>query len=480
MSNMTFDFFSIKTVPSNYSWDLGTPQVEFFDFITDVSLVTAQSNNSEQVEYVGYAPFVSVSLSSFAGTPSLSSIAVRRIADFGDYYNSESNFTSSPTLSNEVYCHNYIMPGLYTIKLTKVEYVEIDATSYSAFSCVERYCMEWSWKKLDCTSPLDPTVTWSDTLTGESYEKRWTDRPEEVCDAVWANSQGLYVQPEQQVTRFPLSWQWYNFLCQSLDNPKNTPVTWNQSIFQGQEQLIWSGVSGPCLEFANKEANWVWNSVTCDLTANPLANSTTWDQTKCDSSTNKTWDSIAGNCTEKVPTLSAKEETIVHEAMIRVLEIPPTAYLQIEQPLNPNDRISPLTVRISPRFTKAGSFPIEKIVWDLGDGSPLLTQRRWSPNSDSPFVFSDIYNLDWQDPRNYDVIHTYRKTPESGFSFYPSITAYSSSTGTTDCASVVVGPLKLSAFVGSSISLLQNELTDSGKIVVGEIDNGVAVWKIDN
>lgn len=476
MSNMTFDFFSIETVPPNYSWDEGTPHVEYPNeqLITNVSLLSGTDST-----YIGYAPYTSLSLSSFPGTPSLSAVATRRVVDFGDYYNTDSNITSSPTLSNEVYCHNYIMPGLYTVKLTKTEWVDVSIKDYEAFSCIGRYCLGWTWNKRNCIDSEEPEITWNDTLSSQQYEKRWVDRVEERCEAAWANSGGLYIQPEQQAQPLPFNWQWYNYLCVSPNNPRNTPVTWNQSGFQDSNQLIWSGVSGPCLEYSDEGINWMWNNISCNLSANPLAKSLTWDQTKCDSALNKTWDGAGGdNCSQKVPVLSAKEETIVKELILRVVEIPPTAYLSAID-LTP-EKLSPLTVKLTPRFIKAGSFPIEKIVWDLGDGSPLLTQRRWSPNSDSPFVFSNVLNLDWKDPRNFDVVHTYRKLDNSTFSYYPSLTAYSSSTGTTDCASVVVGPLKLQTFDGTSVTLLQNELTDNGKVVVGEINNSLVVWKIDN
>jgi hypothetical protein len=481
MSNSTFDFFSIRTVTPDYSWDKGIPiRDSGVTLVTDVALLTTQSNNPEQIEYVGYAPYLSLSLSSAPGTQSLSSLAIQRIVDFGDFYNSDSNVTVSPTLSNEVYCHNYIMPGLYTITFKQIDYKSVEEETFQLFKCTERYCLDWSWKKRSCEDPLEPTITWTNTLSGESYEKRWVDRPEERCENASLASGGLYVQPDVQGQRAPLSWQWYNFLCQSQDNPRNTPVTWAQSVFQGSEQLIWSSVGSPCLEYNTKQASWVWNNVTCDLTANPLANNTTWDQTVCESPSNKTWDSIAGdNCSSKPISITTQEQTKIKQAMVRVLEIPPTAYLSIEQPNNIDDRTSPLTVRLSPRFVKTGSFPIEKIVWDLGDGSPLLTQRRWSNDTSAPFVFSNQFDVDWQDPRNYDVVHTYRKTPESGFAFYPSITAYASSTGTFDCASTVVGPLKLQTFNGTinKITLLQNELTDFGKVIVGEVDNSIAVWK---
>ena len=159
-------------------------------------------------------------------------------------------------------------------------------------------------------------------------------------------------------------------------------------------------------------------------------------------------------------------------------------------------RLTPLTVRLSPKHVICGSFPIEKIVWDMGDGSPLITQRRWAPTLEHPFVYStslltetDPTNLkvysgslenDPQDPRNYDVEHTYYRTLQGPHSFYPSMTAYASSTGTYDTAAAVVGPLLFPTKDEElKINLIQSELTSHGKVYIGEINNNVAVWRAD-
>lgn len=423
----TFDFFSIKTVPSTYSWDIErNPVGNSFPFITDSSLLALTSTNSSGVEYFGYAPYVSLSLSSTVGDINLSTVAIRRITDFGDYYNSESNVLVSPTSLNEVFCHNYIMPGLYSVKMTQTEYILVEAQSTS-------------------------------------------ENP-------------IYIQPLDQLERFPLSWQWYNFVCLSplSSSPYNTPTTWQQTEFQQQEQLFWSQTSGPCYNpnaSSSSQLSWEWNNATCNLTANPLGNSTTWDQTKCDSPFNKKWDDIRGAAlggSSAQYTLSAFTQTFAKEFYLRVIEIPPKCYLTAINP--PIDKTSSYTVRLSPCYTRCGSFPIEKIVWDLGDGTPLLVQRRKSPTSGAPFIFSNKFNTDWKDPRNYDVIHTYTRTSRSEFSFYPSITAYVSSTSTTDCASIVIGPLKLAELENDNINLIQAELTDHGKVLIAEIDNNAALW----
>lgn len=422
----TFDFFSIKTVPSTYSWDVnGLPRGTSFPFVTDSSLLTSASNNSQGVEYFGYAPFVSLSLSSSVGTISPSAVAVRRVTDFGDYYNSESNLLVSPTLSNEAFCHNYIMPGLYSIKMTQTEYLLVE-TQGTAAGCV-------------------------------------------------------YIQPLTDIERFPLSWQWYNFLCES-PSPYNTPVTWSQAEFQQPEQLVWSETNGPCyaLNASTSQTSWIWNNVTCNLTANPLANSTKWDDTKCDSPLNTRWEQLSGSACQGSTTqftLSATSETFTKELYLRVLEIPPKCYLAVQSA--PSSKVSPYTVQLTPRYTRCGSFPIEKIVWDLGDGSPLLVQRRASINDNPKFVYTNRFNTDWKDPRNYDIVHTYNRTSRSQFSFYPSITAYTSSTSTSDCASIIIGPLSASEFQNETVSILQNELTDHGKVLIGEVSNSVALWSIN-
>ena len=470
----TFDIFSIKSVPSTYSWDKGTPTLDFDEFNTELSACSAVSTNDGGIEYVGYAPFVFVSLSSEPGQTSDSLLVLKRTADFGDFYNSDSNFVTYPTLSNELFCHTYIMPGLYTIRFERTEYIEVAAEAFSAFgACLQKHCIDWSWKTLaNCTPEL--SVTWSSTLSGNSYEKKWKF---ESCEAEWASNNGLYIQKVGEEERVPLSWQWYNFLCEST-NPHNTPTQWLSSGFQQSGQLTWSESSGPCINLGQTEqTTWRWNNITCSLTAGQFTTSVTWDETRSIEPGNTTWDHIANNCTgSTAPSLSAGTQTTIKEALIRVLEIPPTAYLDVTQP---SSRTSPLTVRLSPKSTVCGSFPIERIVWDLGDGSPLITQRRWSNTLEEPFVYSGALPEDYQDPRNYDIVHTYIKTPESGYCFYPSITAYTSSTNTSDCASVMVGPLKLPVTTGGNFKLLQNELSEHGKVLIGQVDDNVAVWRTD-
>ena len=150
---------------------------------------------------------------------------------------------------------------------------------------------------------------------------------------------------------------------------------------------------------------------------------------------------------------------------------------------------------MSPKLSQTGSFPIEQIDWDLGDGSPILTQKRWDVNRSEDFIFNNNFPFDWEDPRNYDVVHTYSKTNDSDFTFYPSLTVYASSTKSSDCVSGIVGPIKIDELpqediysntyidiekkskVFQKIKLMQNELTEHGKLLIGEVDGVAVAWR---
>ena len=477
----TLDLYSLQTVPLSYSWDSGTPTVEFVEgFLTSTSTLAQSSTNSSGVEYVGYAPFFSVSLSSAPGIPLLSSVSLKRTVNFGDYYNSGTTYSSTDTLSSELFCHNYIMPGLYTITYTEEEYVlvEGEAANNRAYKCLDKYCIDWTWRNTDCASG-GTDVTWASTLSSQPYEKTW--RNQGGCDAPWALHAGLYVQTIEDSARAPLSWQWYNFLGSNNGNPSNTPVTWAQSSLQGTNEMTWAGTSGPCYSVSFQDVSWKWNTVSCNLTGNALSNPIKWDDTQNTELLARTWDEVASACSEVPMSLSAVTQTVVKEALVRVLEIPPTAYLAVlDQPENPEQRVSPMSVRLTARYTKCGSFPLEKIVWDLGDGSPLLTQREWANDTSSPFDYTGIFNLDYQDPRNYDVLHTYKRTGAGVYTFYPSMTAYSSSTGTTDCCKVAVGPLQLPSTTELSLNLVQSELTESGTVIAADIEGSAVLWFAEN
>jgi hypothetical protein len=144
---------------------------------------------------------------------------------------------------------------------------------------------------------------------------------------------------------------------------------------------------------------------------------------------------------------------------------------------NPENINFPLTVTITPRYTLTGSFPIEKIVWDLGDGSPLITKTRWDNNTSFPFVTSGAMSADPLDPRNFDIVHTYTKPDNSVYSFYPSITAYTYSTGSSDACSITIGPIAAQPLQGVGFKILQTELNEDGTALIGQVGDNIGIWK---
>jgi len=326
--NSTLDVTYAVSVPSTFSWDTSS---------YSTNTVVPQLSNGVPL-YVGYAPLVQLTLSSFPYNYSLGSAFFIRAINFGDYYNTQTNVLKISGVAPVYVNHTYIMPGLYSVTMTEAEYSNIDS------------------------------ITWNEVTTNVNSD---------------------------------LFWQAYTHLD-----------------LNGQTNII--------------------------------------PQT-----------------TAIVTQLSTVN------VLLSVVELMPTAYLSSNISTVSSDIVFPLTITFTPRFVHAGSFPIEKIVWDLGDGSPLLTKRRWDSNTFSPFVSTNALSADPADPRNFDVVYTYRKQDLAQYTFYPSITAYASSTGSSDSVAITIGPIKSPDFsMSNSISLLQAELNENGTVIVGQLGNDIGVWKI--
>lgn len=223
-------------------------------------------------------------------------------------------------------------------------------------------------------------------------------------------------------------------------------------------------------------------SITLDEAEYSNVDKYTWNQITTLSNPNLIWTEYTGvsadsiNGVTVVPNVTALITGQTSTFLISVVEIPPTAYLSANISTNPENIIFPLTVTITPRYTRAGSFPIEKIVWDFGDGSPLVTRRRWDKNTVSPFLSTGALSADLIDPRNFDVTHTYTKQNTTQFSFYPSITAYASSTGTTDVCSITIGPVRAEPLV-EDFTILHTDLNEDGVVMIGQVGSQAAGWK---
>lgn len=444
--SLTFDLLATQTVLSTYSWDDGTPLKDFG--VTIIEDLSAGKTLTRVKHLTGYAPFFTLLLSSdphLNWAPYSNTRIIQRTVDFGDYYNSETNIvTQKTTIPGKFYvCHTYIMPGTYKIKYSQTQYVQVTASE-----------------------------------------------EEDDLYKTYIQSTG------QERKNIPLSWKWFNFLQESKYQTTNNPLSWGDTEFQQANQLTWKETVGECFNLnAFEDNNVVWNWNNIKENANKTSQEkVTWNDASSTQRGNTSWNfaSVFNQGKAISVTLSSLSHTIQDTIFVTIKEIMPTAYLaaaipgdlnnpiERELPLLPiTECVSPFTVKLTPRFTKCGSFPIEKIVWDLGDGSPLITQQRWAPNYEPPFYFSGSIRNDIDDPRNFDIIHTYIKTPTSSYSFYPSITAYASSTNSSDACALVIGPLKLPEFNVNNVSLLQNELTDNGKIFVGQIGTETVIWRAD-
>ena len=126
--------------------------------------------------------------------------------------------------------------------------------------------------------------------------------------------------------------------------------------------------------------------------------------------------------------------------VIEVKENFPTARMHVvSRPVYGDD---PLTLIFTPEFCVPGSFPLERIDWNFGDGSPIKTLTKYTtPTSDPEIIYNNIFNRDTSDVRNYYVQHTYHRPSFEREIFYPSLTCYSSNTYSFDTCSVTIGPV---------------------------------------
>lgn len=245
--------------------------------------------------------------------------------------------------------------------------------------------------------------------------------------------------------KYDIEWYW--------DNLSATDVcrTWNETTCDGSFSKTWDdelACYGKYCKF------WSWTQLELQGGLNP----TTWEETKTGTSFAKKWQYEppievcspgAGREATFINVQQVEEQTYIPPTFtVKVLEIPPVA--NIYSITQPTTGVAPLTVQITPRGTKSGSFPIDRIVWDPGDGTPLIAVSRLQEPDLNQFTFTNYFTADSSDPRNYDLVHTYKRDLKTYPMFYPSLTAFSSSTDSSDACSTVIGPLTLSSISGQT------------------------------
>lgn len=112
----------------------------------------------------------------------------------------------------------------------------------------------------------------------------------------------------------------------------------------------------------------------------------------------------------------------------------------------------------------AGSYPIGKMDWDFGDGSPIVSVSRYTTaNYDSDeWVNSYPNESDERDPRNFTPSHVYRRTAVGDHpdGYTVSVTAYACNTHSSKIITAAIPPASLPLFseTEGDLRLLDNRV----------------------
>lgn len=255
-------------------------------------------------------------------------------------------------------------------------------------------------------------------------------------------------------SKYDFRWFWDNMVSVSGDS-----LTWDETGCSAKYSKWWDD-EVRCFSKYCKFWNWFDLRSAQNQGINPI----TWEETYKGSDFEKKWEFESnsticdtGKDVTFIDTLVANEQTYTVTNIVEVIEIKPQAFLySLTQPVT---GIAPFTVHLTPRFTVPGSFAIEKIDWDFGDGTPIQTVWRHQPPTSTLFTLTTTFSADPSDPRNYDVFYTYKRALNTYPVFYPSITAYSGSTNSYDTCSIIIGPVSLSS-VSSKVRILKSKTND--------------------
>jgi hypothetical protein len=266
--------------------------------------------------------------------------------------------------------------------------------------------------------------------------------------------------------KYGFRWYW-NDLNFGDQNAKTWDETRNGTPFQKQ----WTD-EVQCFE--KYCTTWSWQDL-------QNAYPTTWGDTQTGGNKEKKWmfednDTICTVNDANFLNSLAKIEQTVTTTEIVVKEKPPIAGMYCMT--RPTVGYTPLTVRLTPRTTQTGSFPIDRIDWNFGDGSPIKTITRFAPPSGTDIVVNNIldplaFPNDPNDVRNFDILHTYIVNRDTYPVFYPSLTCYSACTNTADSCCITIGPITLSS-QPTETHLVKARNTLKGNIYTFNVDGNVA------
>lgn len=267
--------------------------------------------------------------------------------------------------------------------------------------------------------------------------------------------------------RYNINWFWDNLAEITVFPPRPDRKTWNETTCLSSFPKTWD----PELNCLQKHCRyWSWINTQPDGRT-----PTTWEQTHpVGGIYPKRWLYESNDTVCEIPEQPAvvivdqSRQEIIKQFIVEVKELLPQAGMH--SLTRPPAGQSPFTVQLTPRTTVCGSFPIERIDWDLGDGSPIKTVTRAGQPTDSTFVRNNVFDQDLADPRNFDLVHTYRRNANQYSVFYPSITAYSANTGSFDSCSTTIGPLDFES-LNEDVNILKVKNTTDGILYVLDIDN---------
>ncbi len=336
--------------------------------------------------------------------------------DFGDFYHQDNNIVSL-SCSTGVTEHTYIMPGTYTVSLRHIQskgLSELDQTG-NARLCLGKYNIRWFWDELRCL----------DSLGGDNLSKLTWDETMCVPPLTAANPKPKWWANETECfQKYCKFWSWYDLKCEG-----GNPVVWSETDSDALFEKRWAFEA---------------NDTICTVNSADFLNTTqTFEQT-------------------------------VFKTVVTVKEIMPVASMYSVSAITGP---SPLAVQLTPRNCKPGSFPIDRIDWDFGDGSPIKTITRYTSIQNDPEVINTRYfGADLNDVRNYDVLHTYTRNIDIYPVFYPSLTCYSANTHSYDTCSMTVGPINLiRASTIENFNILKTRNTLKGNIYAFNVNNNISV-----
>jgi hypothetical protein len=411
--NTGFTILSGQTVPSNYSWDIDVPFTNASALISGVVVGTNEIISPSEVQ----------------------------------------------ALTGSIFGY---APGL------KVFFSNNSSNDYS-YNVTEKY--EWNFGDyynsvnneailFNCNIPVEHTYIMPGQYTVTLTHTR-TETPT-IVDPALRLCQGYH------------GYQWYwNNLGEGLAQS----VTWDDLLPDKPLNKTWNDESA-C--FDKHCSYWSWTELKSEGT-NPFK----WEDLKIAGTKPKQWvnqgngtDACSNTNIVLVDKVQTTSYTLVKQ--IDVAEIPPIAGIAA---VNPNGSLtnvasgtSPYPVRLTARTTIPGSFPIDRIDWNFGDGSPTVTVGRYSTPDPSIFIKNNQITDDPVDPRNYDALVTYKRNFRQYNLFYPSLTAYAISTGTYDAVSFFVGPINIPKLKNSSdtkIKILKVRNTKKGNLYTLDVNGNI-------